>query len=37
LLDDVRTTGATLTEARRALEGEQPAALYALAFAGVEA
>ncbi|NCQ60149.1 MAG: ComF family protein [Myxococcales bacterium] len=37
LLDDVRTTGATLLEARRALALQQPTALYALAFAAVEA
>jgi len=37
LVDDVRTTGATLSEARRALEAEAPAAVYSLAFAGVEA
>jgi ComF family protein len=36
LVDDVRTTGATLAEARRVLEREQPAALYCLAFAGVD-
>jgi len=36
LVDDVRTTGATLNAAREALTSRSPASLYALAFAGVE-
>lgn len=36
LVDDVRTTGATLNQGRQALSAKQPAKLFALAFAGVE-